>query len=110
VSAPYAPQEADREVIQKGLAWLDAEASKRHGKVFADATAAQQTAFVDDIVKEGTEARQSGFAFFQVFRDRAMCGYFSTPEGWNAIGYVGNKPIPEFPGPPPEVLKHLGLA
>ena len=27
-----------------------------------------------------------------------------------AIGYVGNIPMAEFPGPPPEVLKHLGLA
>jgi hypothetical protein len=110
VSAPYEQQENDRKVIQKGLAWIDAEAQTRFGKVFAEATPEQQTALIDDIVKEGTEARKKGWDFFRLFRDRAAGGYYSTQEGWKAIGYVGNVPMAEFPGPPPEVLKHLGLA
>jgi hypothetical protein len=110
VSAPYEVQEADRKTIQSGLAWVDAEAKKRFGKVFAEATPTQQSGLVDEMVKEGTDARRDAFAFFQRFRELAAGGYFSTPEGWNAIGYVGNKPLAEFPGPPPEVMKHLGLA
>jgi hypothetical protein len=110
VSAPYEQQENDRAIIQKGLAWLDGESKKRFAKVFADATPEQQTSLVDDIVKEGTDARKQAFAFFRLFRDRAAGGYYSTSEGWKAIGYVGNLPMAEFPGPPPEVLKHLGLA
>ena len=110
VSAPYEQQEKDRAIIQQGLAWLDGEAKQRFGKVFADATPEQQTALVDDIVKTGTDAHKKGFDFFKLFRDRASGGYYSTPEGWKAIGYVGNMPMAEFPGPPPEVLKHLGLA
>jgi hypothetical protein len=109
VSAPYAEQQEDRETLQKGLAWLDAESKKRHGKIFAEVARDQQTALLDEIVKEGSEARKAAFAFFTTFRELASGGYFSTPEGWSAIGYVGNKPIAEFPGPPPEVLKHLGL-
>ncbi len=110
ISAPYEQQESDRKTIQTGLVWLDAEATKRFGKVFAESGAEQQTALLDDIVKDGTEANKKAFSFFRLFRDRAAGGYYSTPQGWEAIGYVGNKPMAEFPGPPPEVLKHLGLA
>ena len=110
VSAPYDAQQKDGKVIRDGLAWIDGEAKKRFGKGFADAEAKQQTALLDDIVAEGTEARKAAHGFFTNFRDKVAGGYYSTPEGWKAIGYVGNTPMPEFPGPPPEVLKHLGLA
>lgn len=109
VSAPYEQQGKDLEVIRKGLAWIDAESRKRFGKAFAEAAPADQTALLDDIVKDGTEARKQAFSFFKLFRDRAAGGYYTTPEGWKALGYVGNVPMVEFPGPPPEVLKHLGL-
>ena len=57
-----------------------------------------------------TDAHKKGFDFFKLFRDRTAGGDYSTPESWKAIGNVGNLPMAEFPGPPPEVLKHLGLA
>jgi hypothetical protein len=110
VSAPYEDQQADLVTIRKGLAWLDKESQKRFGKIYADTTPEQQVAIIDDIVKEGTDARKQAYTFFRVFRDRVAGGYYSTPIGWKAIGYVGNVPLAEFPGPPPEVLKHLGLA
>ena len=110
VSAPYEQQQKDLKTIRDGLAWIDSEAQRRFGKGFADAAPEQQTALLDDIVKEGTDARKQAFSFFTLFRDRTAGGYYSTPEGWKAIGYVGNVPMAEFPGPPPEVLKHLGLA
>ena len=110
VSAPYDAQQKDLKVIRDGLFWIDVEAKKRFGKPFDAAAPAEQTALLDDIVKEGTEARKAAHGFFTNFRDKVAGGYYSTPEGWKAIGYVGNVPMAEFPGPPPEVLKHLGLA
>jgi hypothetical protein len=110
VSAPYDQQVKDRKLIRDGLAWLDVEANKRFGKGFADSAVAQQTAILEDIVKDGTDARKQARAFFIVFRDRAAGGYYTTPEGWKAIGYTGNVPLAEFPGPPPEALAHAGLA
>lgn len=110
VSAPYEQQQIEGKIIREGLAWIDAESTKRFSKGFADADAVQQTALLDDIIKEETEARKAAFGFFQLFRDRVAAGYYSTPIGWKAIGYVGNLPMAEFPGPPPEVLKHLGLS
>ena len=110
VSAPYEQQQKDLKVIRARLAWIEADARKRFGKGFADAATEQQTEILDEIVKEGTDARKQAFSFFTLFRDRTTGGYYSTPEGWKAIGYVGNVPLMDFPGPPPEVLKHLGLA
>jgi Gluconate 2-dehydrogenase subunit 3 len=109
VSAPYEQQQNDAKVIRPGLAWIDNESRNRFGKPYADVTIEQQTAIVEDILKDGTEAHKKARGFFGVFRDRATGGYYSTVEGWKAIGYVGNTPMAEFPGPPPEVLKHLGL-
>jgi len=109
VSAPYEQQQKDGKMIREGLAWIDGEAKKRFGKGYADSAAADQTALLDDIVKEGTDAHKKGFNFYKNFRDKVTGGYYSTPEGWKAIGYIGNTPMVEFPGPPPEVLKHLGL-
>ena len=37
-------------------------------------------------------------------------GYYSTREGWQAIGYVGNVALGAFAGPPREVRERLGLA
>ena len=110
VSAPYEQQQEDLVTLRKGLVWLDAESQKRSGKIYADATPEQQIAILDDIVKEGTPARKAAYNFFKMFRDRVAGGYYSTPIGWKAIGYIGNVPMAEYPGPPPEVLKHLGLA
>jgi hypothetical protein len=109
VSAPYEQQQTDAKIIRPGLAWIDNESRNRFGKPYADATIEQQTAIVEDILRDGTEAHKKARGFFGTFRDRVTGGYYSTVEGWKAIGYVGNTPMAEFPGPPPEVLKHLGL-
>ncbi len=110
VSAPYEQQQGDLVTLRKGLVWLDGEAKKRFTKIFVEITLEQQITIIDDIVKEGTDARKQAYNFFKMFRDRVAGGYYSTPIGWKAIGYIGNVPMPEYPGPPPEVLKHLGLA
>lgn len=110
VSAPYEQQVRDRKMIRNGLAWIDREAGTRYGKGFADCAASEQTQILEAITTEGTDARKQGRGFFVLFRDRVAGGYYTTPEGWKAIGYTGNVPLAEFPGPPPEALAHVGLA
>jgi hypothetical protein len=56
-----------------------------------------------------TPQHKKAASFFAKFRTLTAGGFYSTPEGWADIGYVGNKPMAEFPGPPAEVLKHVGL-
>lgn len=109
VSAPYDPQRADLKVIREGLAWFDTEAKRRFGKVYAEAAPAEQTALLDAVLVTGSPERKAAYNFFKLFRDRAAGGYYSTPDGWKALGYMGNTPQIAFAGPPEEALKHLGL-
>jgi hypothetical protein len=48
--------------------------------------------------------------FFDMVRDLTATGFYTTVEGMRDIGYVGNTPLDRFDGPPPEVLRRLGLA
>lgn len=111
VSAPYPLQQADRVIIMDGLAWLEAESTKRFAQDFATLDSAQHRAVCDDICD--FEAAKPEFKaaakFFWKFRAIAAGGYFSTQEGWKAIGYVGNTPSATFDGPPKAVLEQLGV-
>jgi len=112
ISAPYPQQRADRAIILPGLIWIEEEAQKRFGKAFPAITEVQRAAIADNICSVGKAS--AGFAtaakFFARFRDLAAGGFYTTPVGMKAIGYVGNVPLEKFDGPPPEVLKKLGLA
>jgi hypothetical protein len=77
-----------REAFQEGISRSQAGAAER---------------MLDDILAEGSDVRRAAYDFFRLFRDCGAGGYYSTPEG----GYVGNVPIPHFPGPSPEALAHL---
>jgi len=111
VSAPYPAQLLDRDIVLPGLDWLDAEASRRFGRVFAALALEQQRAICDDIcfAQRATDAFRSGARFFSRFRSLAAAAYYATPEGWEAIGYVGNQPSLIYEGPPEEVLTRLGV-
>lgn len=112
VSAPYPGHDADRKLILDGLAWLDQEAQKRFKADFVNLVLRQKNQICDDICylpNAKPEFRQAA-QFFRRFRDLASGGYYTTPEGMKDIGYVGNVAMEKFAGPPPEVLKRLGLA
>lgn len=111
ISAPYPEQQHDRPVVLEGLAWLEQESNSRFQKPFARLAPDQQHAICDDICF--THAAQPQFRkaaeFFSTFRDICAGAYFGTPQGWQAIGYVGNVPLTHFDGPPKEVLEKLGV-
>ena len=112
ISAPYTGHDRDRRTIVEGLTWIDAEARKRFGNEFANLVARQKNAICDDICFEAKAKPEfkSGAQFFRRFRDLTAGGYYTTPEGMKDIGYTGNVPLDKYEGPPPEVLKKLGLA
>ena len=111
VSAPYPDQVKDRPVIVVGLAWIDGESVRRFAKPFAELEATQQHAICDDICfgKTAKADFKIPARFFSRFRSLAASAYYATPAGWDAIGYVGNVPLTQFDGPPPAVLKKLGV-
>lgn len=112
VSAPYPDQVADRPILLEGLAWIDAEAQRRFRQDFAALPAAHQAAICDDICLLG-RARpefQAAAKFFARFRDLTAGGFYTTPAGLKDLRYVGNVAQASYEGPPPEVLRHAGLA
>jgi hypothetical protein len=112
ISAPYLEQVADRKIIMDGLAWLEDESQKRFHQPFADLTTAQQQKICDDIchLPHANAEFANAAVFFAKFRNLTAGGFYTTPAGWKDIQYVGNVPLMQFEGPPPEVLAYLGLA
>jgi len=114
ISAPYPQQRQDRATILKGLAWLDIEAASRYAPStsFAALTHEQQTAICDDIclVEKAKPRLAEPAKFFASYRDLTAGGFYTTPQGRQDLRYVGNVAMTRFDGPPPEVLKKVGLA
>src|SRR5262245_52141842 len=111
ISAPYPEQQADRKIILEGLAWLEAESKKRFKKAFADLTEKQQRKICDDIchVPKAKLKFAAAAHFFAKFRNLTAGGFYTTPQGWADLQFIGNVALTRFDCPPPEVLKHLKL-
>jgi hypothetical protein len=111
ISAPYPAHAKDRTLVLQGLAWLDAEAQQRFGRPFAEAAEAQQHAICNDIcfVPKAAPPFTQAAAFFARYRDLTAGGYYTTPQGARDLGFTGNVASATFSGPPPEVLKIVGV-
>lgn len=111
VSAPYPSQEEDRTVVLEGIDWINAESRHRFSKRFYELDETQQTAICDDIcyLPKSKSEYKSGARFFAKFRNLTMGAYYTTDYGTKEVGYVGNVALATFDGPPPEVLKFLGI-
>ena len=113
VSSPYQQTQDDKSVILNGLSWIDDAAKSRYGKGFIDCDGDAQLAITTEIAKPGDDVRHD---FFRRFRKLTLGGYYSTPEGFADIGYVGNVPLQSYPGPSDEMkamlekqLKAIGI-
>ncbi len=111
VSAPYPQQQEDRRLIMTGLDWLEAESKKRFSAGFASLSSEQQHQICDEIcyLPKAKPAFEEAARFFAKFRNLTVSGFYTTPEGMKDIQYLGNVPLMKFDGPPPEVLRHLGV-
>ncbi len=112
VSAPYDGQMRDLIRVRGGLAWLNVESEKRFGQPFAPLTVEERTRICDDIcyLPKARPEFQSAARFFDLVRDLTAVGFYTTDAGMRDLQYIGNVALPKFAGPPPDVLKHLGLA
>jgi hypothetical protein len=111
VSAPYPDCQRDRPIVLEGLRWLDAEAGRRFRRPFAQLDGREQHDICDDICSEARApaSRRKAARFFARFRDLTAGGFYSTPVGRKDLGYIGNVPLAQFDGPPPELLRKLKL-
>jgi hypothetical protein len=112
VSAPYPTHRRDRTVVLDGFKWLDAEAGIRFGKQFANLDAGGQAGICDDVcdASRAAPARLDAAHFFALYRDLTAGGFYTTPAGRKDLNYIGNVPLASFEGPPPALLKALGLS
>lgn len=112
ISAPYPAHVKDKALITGGLAWLDAESGRRFHKRFDQLDVGQQSLIADDIC--WTEKARPEFAeaarFFARFRNLTAGGFYTTPQGSKDLSFVGNVPSVTFAGPPPQVLKIVGVS
>lgn len=97
--------------IRGGVMWINAESMKRFSKPFHQLDETQRVNICDDIcfVPKAKPEHMAGAIFFDRVRDLTAGGFYTTPEGWKDIGYIGNVALPEYKGPPIEVLQKLGL-
>ena len=112
VSAPYDGNRNDLVLVRGGLVWLDVESAERFGGRFTDLALEQKHAICDDIcwVEDAAPEYRVAARFFDRVRDLTSTAFWTTAEGMADLGFVGNRPMPTFDGPPPEVLERLGLA
>ncbi len=111
VSAPYDANRADLVLVRGGLVWLDVEANRRFGGDFVDLPLEQKHAICDDICYEqkALPDHKAAARFFDKVRDLTSTAFWTTEEGMADLGFVGNRAMPSFDGPPREVLQRLGL-
>jgi hypothetical protein len=112
ISAPYPDNTADRTVVLEGLAWIDGETQRRFGQSFAGAIQRQRNALCEDIchAPDAKPEFKEAARFFARFRQLALGGFYTTPQGMKDVGYIGNVPLASFDGPPAELIAKLGLA
>jgi gluconate 2-dehydrogenase gamma chain len=110
VSAPTRAN--DLVLVRGGILWINGECMTRFGKPFHQLSDAERTNICDDVcyVATAKPGYVAGAIFFRKVRDLTAAAFYTTPEGWKDIGYIGNVALPEFKGPPPELLQSLGLA
>jgi len=110
VSAPYAQQQKDREIILAGIEWLEQQSQGRFGTEFASAGHDQTTELIDSIAfaDQASVEQVDLVKFFERFRYLTVGAYYTTDAGIEDIGYVGNVPITgDYPGPSDEAIAHL---
>jgi hypothetical protein len=97
--------------VRGGLAWLDRESESRFGKRFHLLSLSQKTAICDDICYLPKAKPEHRFAaqFFDTIRDQTATAFYTTPQGWKDLGYIGNVALPKFEGPNAAIRKQIGL-
>jgi hypothetical protein len=92
---------ADREKFVKGLAWIDARSTTLYGKDFLAAGAADQTALLTRISREGNPDGEEpiGPEFFQAIKVMTINGYYTSEIGLRQeLGDDGQLFMLQFPG------------
>lgn len=110
ISAPYEQQREDRDVVLPGLERLERDSRERFGRGFAAAGDEERLTLVDAIARPAGDDPQhaSRHEFFRRFRFLTVGAFYTTREGSDDLGYIGNVAIDGvYPGPSDAAMAHL---
>lgn len=106
----YEPFQA---TLRGGLMWLDHKSNTEFEMEFKSATEPQQKELLDEIAWYEPEIPMDEqpleIQFFNLMRNLTLCGYYTSKQGIEELGYQGNMPN-VWDGVPQEVLDKHGLA
>lgn len=94
-----------------GLMWLNNQCRSRFGSEFLDCSEAQRMEVIEDIAWPDTASPEMeyGVRFFNRMRNLTATGFFTSEQGIEYLGYMGNRPG-FWDGVPEEVLRKHGLS
>ncbi len=97
--------------LRGGIMWLDSFANRSFNKSFNTCSPEEQLQLIDQIAypEEENSPMAPGIAFFALMRNLTLTGYYTTKEGLEELGYVGNTPG-VWDGVPEDVLQEHGLS
>jgi hypothetical protein len=111
VSAPYPSQVADRAVLSKGIEWVRSRPQVQRNGGISNLGSSERLKLLKAMASDHSAADA-----FQLLRRLVIGGYYTTPDGFKDIGYIGNTPLPSFPSASKEIeailetrLKALGI-
>ena len=106
----YEPNQASLVRVRGGLMWLNLESNRRFGRPFVRLTAAEKARICDDIcyLPNAREEFQVAARFFDQIRDLTAVGFYTTREGMQDLGYIGNVALPKFPEVSDAILRQIG--
>ena len=104
--------ERSRTQLRSGLAWLDAECSRRAGRGFVQSSDAERRAVLDDIAwpRRARQEMRDGVTFFNTIRNMTAAGFFSSEIGWRDLDVRGNVFAMEWNGCPEPAMRKLGVS
>lgn len=99
----------NRTWMKDGIAWVNAECRRRFGQGFISCNDAQRRELLDAIAypRRAREQDRPGVEFFNRFRNLTSSGFWTSRMGIADLGYIGNRPVMEWVGTPPNVLAWL---
>jgi hypothetical protein len=90
--------------LLNGFAWVEAQAKARYGKGYA---ALPEPARVE-ILSDAANAHADGARFLERMKYLTTGAYYTSEQGVEELGYVGNVAIDgDYPGPTQEAFAHL---
>jgi gluconate 2-dehydrogenase gamma chain len=95
--------------MRDGLSWVNAECRRRFNQGFISCNEAQRKELLDAIAypRRARAEDRAGVEFFNRFRNLTSSGFWTSRVGIADIGFIGNRPVGQWVGTPPNVLAWL---